>query len=229
MFREYIKSKNSKSRGKANIYDVSGDTKLFLISPLFEKTGMDIKEVIIQLQKVFPKFLYNGLDGIYVVELPDFKKRNINALYKDGAIYVTGKQDSIEDMLDDIIHEVSHHLEDTCHKLIYGDGKIEKEFLTKRSEFWDRLGSSKPNNKKLLYHLLSPDFSEDLDYFFQELGYDVIESITKDMFCSGYGITSLREYWANSFENFFLKDKDRAQNICPEVCVKIEELVDFLK
>ena len=41
-----------------------------------------------------PKELFYGVDGIYVAHLPEFDEREINAVYKDAAIYVTNHQDN---------------------------------------------------------------------------------------------------------------------------------------
>ena len=58
----------------------------------------------------------------------------MNAKYSDGAIYVTNEQDDEEDLIDDIIHEFAHAVEDRYNDYLYGDGSIEERFLFKRNK-----------------------------------------------------------------------------------------------
>ena len=67
------------------------------------------------------------------------REREINAMYKDGTIYVSNYQSDEEDMVDDIIHEIAHAVEDNYMMQIYGDNQIEVEFLSKRMTLKKRL------------------------------------------------------------------------------------------
>ena len=61
------------------------------------KPVQSIVERYVQLSAV--KFV----DEIIVEQFPEFDKKEVNALYKDGAIFVTNEQTSIPDMVDDYI------------------------------------------------------------------------------------------------------------------------------
>lgn len=228
LLKEYIQRKQIPQTNNPNIHPIIGSVCLYVISE--PNQNINIDEVVSQIRNSIPTKLISVVDGVYIAEIREFKERQINALFKDGCIYVTGNQDSTEDLLDDIVHEFAHAIEESYEDLIYKDGTLEKEFLTKRSEFWDRLGSDQPNNKKLLWHLLDPEFSEELDeFFYHTLGYEKIGSISGDMFCSPYGITSLREYWANSFEHFLMGESELVGQICPIAFSKIQELLETVR
>ena len=78
-----------------------------------------------------------------------------------------------------------------------------------------------------LQHFLEPEYNETFDMFlYQEVGYPLLSSITTNLFYSPYGATSLREYFANGFEAFFLREEvSRLKVISPELFKKISELV----
>jgi len=46
------------------------------------------------------------------------------------------------------------------------------------------------------------------------------------LFYSPYAITSLREYWANGFENYLLGDKQMLRDLSPILYNKIETIID---
>ena len=82
-------------------------------------------------------------------------EREINAFYEDGAIYVTNEQDDEMDMIEDIIHELSHAIEQKNGASIYGDSNLEREFRAKRQ----RLEALLRQN-----YDVPADFSITLDY-----------------------------------------------------------------
>ena len=59
----------------------------------------------------------------------EFEERDINAFYKDNAIYVTPSQIDEKDLFDDIVHEIAHSVEEQNYHTIYGDNLLKKEFL----------------------------------------------------------------------------------------------------
>jgi len=58
------------------------------------------------------------------------------------------------------------------------------------------------------------------------VGYPLLTSLTVDIFPSPYGATSLREYFANAFEKYFMEESERVREISPQVYKKIEELIN---
>ena len=52
-------------------------------------------------------------------------------------------------------------------------------------------------------------------YLYKEVGYEKLVSLTMGLFASPYAATSLREYFANGFEAYFIGDRKGLQNISP--------------
>ena len=147
---------------------------------------------------------------------------------KDGALYVTNDQDSENDMIDDLIHEIAHAIEEKYGNLIYSDGKIEREFLNKRQSLWELLereGYDPPQKK-----FYNTEYDKYFDhYLYNIVGYPLLENLIVGLFYSPYAITSINEYFANGFENYFLRDKAYLKNISPALYNKINDIMDSLE
>ena len=216
-----ITESSKRAQKKQKEHTIYGDITVFIKDPL-----PDDINVVASLQKIentVPHHLVYGLDTIFIGSFPEFKKRNINAFYKDGAIYVTNEQDDDEDFIDDIVHEISHLVENTYGAEIYGDQKVVREFLGKRQRLFYLLKSEgfKVDPKDFM----QPDYSYDFDMFlFKEVGYPLLTQITVGLFISPYGVTSLAEYFAENFEFYFLRDSRLVRDISPECYKKIQEV-----
>ena len=185
--------------------------------------------VFADVKSKVPSHLLVGLDYVYVGEFSFLKERELNAMYKDGALFISNDQDDQDDMVDDIIHEIAHLVEDNYNQFLYQDQTILKEFLSKRESLYHLLESEKdmfdsyfPN-----YGLFTnPDYSQAFDMFlYKQVGYENLTLLTVNIFYSPYAATSLREYFANGFEAFFHhKDIARLKNISPFLFKKISNL-----
>ena len=78
-----------------------------------------------------------GVDMIYIGQFKQLIDREITAVFEDGAIYLTNEQDDDRDMIDDIIHEIAHSIENIYANVIYGDNEISIEFLKKKKKMID--------------------------------------------------------------------------------------------
>ena len=108
------------------------DVLVLIKDPLPE--DIDIRFCLQKIEKIIPKHLVYGLDSIFIGVFPEFEERHINAFYKDGAIYVTNQQVNDEDFIDDVVHEISHLVEKTYGVQVYGDQKVVREFLGKKTK-----------------------------------------------------------------------------------------------
>ena len=132
-------------------------------------------------------------------------------------------QDSAADMLDDIIHEIAHAAESTYGYEIYGDGDLEQEFLGKRNKMESLLRYQGFETKD--YDFLNPEYSKEFDEFlYQEVGYAKLNNLTNHLFSSAYGATSLREYFANGFEHFYLANPKHIRQTSPVLFSKLQLL-----
>ena len=79
--------------------------------------------------------------------------------------------------------------------------------------------------KKLPNITLDP--FEDYEFLSQDIGYVNLRGVTQGLFYSPYAATSLREYFANGFENFHIKkDYNYLQIMSPVLYNKIQNLLD---
>ena len=188
--------------------------------------NISVKKTIESALSRIPRHLTSYIKHIKVGPYSVLKNRNIQAMYKDNTIYATNVQKDSDDLLDDLIHEFAHSIEDYRNNDIYGDRTVEREFLLKREKMWSKLKS-----RGIEYDLrpfLNPKYSKDFDHLLHSvIGYDTIRVMTRDIFYSPYASTSLREYFANGFEAFFMREEvSRLKNISPALYKKIIFLMD---
>ena len=187
--------------------------------------NIDFASVIAKVESLVPQKLVNNIDVIYVANLKNFnrKDRSFNAMYKDGAIYISPDQDDAKDLLDDIVHEIAHSFEKEYQGLIYGDGNLEREFLAKRRSLYYLVDNKNIN----ILHYNNAEYNAKFDdYLYHDVGYDKLRAISSGLFYSPYAITSLREYWANGFENYLLGDRERLKDLSPVLCSKIYHVLE---
>jgi hypothetical protein len=191
-------------------------------------SDIDIQNILDRVSSLIPNHLMSEVDSIFIGMFEDFEDADINAIFKDGAIYITNDQDDEDDLIDDIIHEIAHSLENPYGFEIYGDGKLESEFLAKRMVLYDILKAEGLNPDKKLFK--NPEYNREMDdYLYEEVGYERLNFITASygIFTSAYPATSLREYYASGFEYFFLEDRKYLKEICPALYEKIEGLYEL--
>tara|TARA_R100000234_G_scaffold25340_2_gene14671 strand:+ start:416 stop:1117 length:702 start_codon:yes stop_codon:yes gene_type:complete len=219
----YITESSTRSLKAHKEYTIYGDVMVLVTNPLPE--NIDLKYCLKEIEKVIPRHLAYGLDSIFIGEHPEFKERHINAFYKDGAIYVTNEQDDEEDFIDDVVHELAHLAEKTYGSLIYEDQKITREFLGKRQRLFYLLKGE--DFKVFPKDFMETEYSKEFDMFlFKEVGYPLLTQLTLGLFLTPYGTTSLPEYFAESFEYFFIKDPEYVRKISPECFKKLQELLE---
>ena len=67
-------------------------------------------------------------------------------------------------------------------------------------------------------YYLNPEYSKAFDLFLSDtVGYPVLLTLTMGLFASPYGATSLREYFANGFEKFYLGEPKLVKETSPEL------------
>ncbi len=222
---KYIKDSVQNSKKQERSFSVYG-TPVEFINP-FEKK-INFNSVFSSIENLLPQKALEFVDIIYIANMKEFSHndRSYNAMYKDNAIYISPEQDSEFDLLDDIIHEIAHSLENKYQNIIFGDDELEREFLGKRRTLFFLV--DKPALH--MFHFENPDYSGKFDNFlYKDVGYEKLRLISAELFYSPYAITSLREYWANGFENYLLGDRQALKDLCPVLFSKIEELFEEIR
>ncbi len=191
---------------------------------------INIKDVLETIEKRIPSRYFNGVEAIYVGDFDFLESRELTSLYSDGAIYISPAQTGEQDLFSDIVHEVAHSLEESYGADIYGDGKIEEEFLKKRNKLLDILVREGYGGIIKSFDFEQLEYSPGFDsLLYKEIGYHPLTMLTLGLFVSPYGITSLREYFANVFEEFYSGDKKYSCKVSPSVCEKIHLLQESME
>ena len=210
---EYIKN----SKDNAGIYYLN-DIPVWTEDPLPD--SIDLRQVLLDVAKRLPNIYLKYIQAVRIGIFEEMLEKELNALYKDGVLYVSNMQDNNTDMLDDIIHEIAHAVEDHNHDLVYGDEKVLLEFLGKRKRLYELLKSE--GYDVTIEQFLTTTYDYDFDMFlFQDIGYPVLETLTLGLFLSPYSVTSINEYFAVGFENFYMDESNYVKKICPILLEKI--------
>ena len=182
---------------------------------------VNVKAIIRFLEANIPSHLFHGVDAVYVGEFPGLENRN--AVFADGAIYCRNDEPTNYDYLENIVHEVAHSLMERVWPYLNSDDRVKKEFLGKRERLRMILNSEGYEFPKKYY--LNMEYSTAFDEFLaQTVGYPTLLTLTMGLFVSPYGATSLEEYFANAFENFYLEDPSDIKKISPALYDLIVQL-----
>ena len=224
--KEYIKTSVSKNQKE---YYLFNKIPIFILNKL--PIDININQIIQSLEDHIPAFMFEGIDGIYVGEFEELKNRNIQALFKDDAIYLSSFKDlegiSEEWIVRDIAHELAHSVEERFTNEIYSDDKIENEYNAKKEKlYWLLVNEGYHFPKDLLFNdELVDEFD---DFLYKKIGYDKLSLLIPGLFLSPYSITSIREYFATGFEHYYLKDRNYLKTISPKIYQKINYLETLL-
>tara|TARA_Y100001937_G_scaffold127045_1_gene198014 strand:+ start:17164 stop:17940 length:777 start_codon:yes stop_codon:yes gene_type:complete len=197
---------------------------IYIKNPL--PKGFDLENVLTKIEQLIPPFLMMDVDAIIIGDFEMFKARDIDALYEDGAIYLTNDQDDEADMFDDVVHEVAHAVEKNYGMEIFGDGQLETEFINKRRVLYSTLNAHGIHNLSM-YDYINPEYDKKFDKFlYKTVGYDRLRHMVSGLFLSPYAATSVSEYWANGFEAIFTgEDPKYIKQICPVLHEKLMAIV----
>ena len=182
----------------------------------------NIPQFCAEVEEKIPQALCSNLDVIYIGEIPELNGRN--ALYSNGAIYITSTEPTTFDMLENFVHELAHSLEGTYGSYIYTDDLIQ-EFRAKRQTLYQLLKAKGYNVSERLSNFT--EYNEKFDHFLaDEVGYPVLLGLTMGLFASPYAATSIQEYFANGFEKYYLDNPGRVRIISPVLYEKITEIIN---
>lgn len=184
---------------------------------------VNIQSVIEEVQNNIPSYLFEEVDTVIVGTFDFLDERDLEAIYKDGAIYISSRIISDRDLLENILHETAHSLESSMGYLIYGDSELHSEFLGKRTRLKSILAAA---DIETPYDFSNTEYDPDFDTFlYEEIGYPALRALTDGLFHTPYAITSLREYWASGFEDYFVGDRKLLKIISPRLFNKIEGVI----
>jgi|TARA_R110000803_G_scaffold39201_10_gene84528 hypothetical protein len=168
--------------------------------------NINVEKVIGQIEEIIPHHLLSEVEMIIFGWFKEFEERSINAFYNDNALYISHLQEDEKDLFDDIVHEISHSLEGPYGYEIYADDKIKDEFLRKRMYLHDILWKSGYRAPKAFF--ADTEYNEEFDMFlYEKIGYDKLSGFMQGVYLNPYAATSLREYFATGFTEFFTESE----------------------
>ncbi len=184
-------------------------------------SDVDVEAVVAKVESQLPIHLLEEIEMIIVGWFDEFEERNINAFYDSGTVYVSNLQDDDNDLYDDLIHEIAHSVESPHGYYLYGDEKVKKEFLAKRSRLHDILWNMGYKAPKSFFREV--EFNQEFDDFlYKKIGYDKLSQILQGLFISAYAATSLREYFATAFTEYYMDSNHNfLKSVSPAVYDKI--------
>lgn len=224
--KDYIKNSSSHIIKNRNEFSLSkGQVPVVIINKLPSDINFD--NIINNLEKNIPAQILNLIDGIYIGDFKELEERNIEAMFKDGVIYLSSFKNidyASEELISrNICHELAHALEGKMGYEIYGDKLIQNEFKAKKEKLVHILKHEGFRFSKNIF--FDPDLVDELDDFlYNEIGYDRLSLIIPNLFISPYSITSIREYFANGVEEYLLGEPNLLKSVNPVLYAKIDKL-----
>ena len=222
--KEYISLSDKRTKDQKKEHYLFG-TILVFIKDKFP-VDINIDQVLRDTEKKIPRDLVvRTLDAVYIGEFPSLLGAgDYTAKYEDGAIYISNEQFDEQDLFRDLVHEISHAIEDVHGADIFGDKKIENEFLGKRQRLYSILSAE--GYEVSLSMFLNIDHSEGMDNFlYRELGYPTLTSYAMGLFVSPYAATNVKEYYARGFEEYVYGDKEYLKKVSPSLYNVLEKLL----
>ena len=222
MMLNYLKESHKRVLETVTDFYTSTGIHVYIKDPLPE--NVDIESVIAQVEEHVPEHLLSEVEMMIVGWFKEFEERQVNAFYSDGCLHISNEQDNNEDIFDDIVHETAHSLEEPYGYEIYGDKRIENEFLKKRLQLQQILWSH--GYKAPAAFFTDTEYDVEFDNFLlNKIGYDKLSLLMQGLFISPYAATSLREYFATGFTEFFMvPDHKWIKTISPALYEKLFKL-----
>jgi len=221
--KDYITQRQQKINDTQSRFYTTNGIHVYVQKPV---ENVNLAEVFHVLEEKVPKIFLDEIEMIIFGWFDEFEERDIEAYYQDSTLYVSSYHTSEDDLLESLIHEIAHATESTYGYEIYGDEKIKNEFLRKRQHLYDILW--KLNYKLPLAVFSQIEYDQDFDEFlYKKIGYDKLDQIVAGVFINSYAATSLREYFATAFTDFFMDSNHNfLKKISPAVYEKILSLQD---
>jgi hypothetical protein len=195
--QQYIKRK-AKSAKISNGFTVDG-----VKVQVGEKPNFDVEKFLKNKFNKLPNNLVNCVNKIIFGGFhlsPEHAGKSVN-----DVIYLSNKSNE-EDLFSDLIHELAHAFIRKHHEQVFGDGKLKKEFLSKRNKLYHKMRSSGVDLPPHQY-FENPNFDRKFDgYLNRAVGYDTLSQLISGIFPTCYSVSSLM----NTFQldlNYYLLER----------------------
>ena len=219
---EYIKQSLLNAEKSRREYKLFDDVFVYVKDQLPDH--INLKNVLISIERIVPYHLSKEVDGIYIGQFKDWEERDVNSMFKDASVFVTNQQDDDEDMIDDIVHEFAHSIEGPMGDIIYTDGGLQQEFIGKRKRLYFLIKGEGYNVSSEKF--MNSEYEEKFDDFlYKKIGYETLSSIAMGLFITPYAATSLREYFATGYVEYLMGDRNYLMKVSPALFKKVAQLI----
>jgi len=225
---DYIKESNKKAQDRYEY--MLFNVPVYVINKF--PNNIKVNNILNSIKDIINKNYLEGLEAIYIGDFKDLNRRDIQSMLKDGAIWISSNniKNVITEPLvvENIVHEVGHLLEEKFQFQIYGDGRVENEYNSKKNRLFQLL---KNDGYKVEINLFfSDDMLKELDYFlYKDVGYDKISLLSAGLFLSPYSITTIREYFATGLLDYLLGEDNHLKDVSPILYEKINKIIENLE
>lgn len=224
MHKEYIKASHKRINEEVTNFYTQTGIHVYFKDQLYNDK-IDVEKAVSRLESLVPTQLLTEIEMIIIGHFDEFEERDITAFYKDGALHISNIQNDENELLEDMVHETAHAVETAYGYEIYADLKIKNEFLAKREHLYNLLWKTGFKAPKSLF--LQPEYDYEFDQFlYKDIGYAKLSQILNGLFISPYSPTSLREYFATGFTEFYLHPNDHTflKQVSPALYAKLEKI-----
>ncbi len=221
MLKDYIQASQKRMMEQVSNFYTSNGIQIYFKDQMLD-TNIDVEKIVSNFEKRLPMHLLEEVEMIIIGHFDEFEDRDLTAFYKDGALHLSNMQMDEESMLTDMIHETAHACESAYGQEIYADSKIKDEFLRKRVHLYDILWKMDFKAPRSIF--LDVEYDEEFDKFlFQDIGYQTLGNAVNGLFINAYAPTSLREYFATGFAEFYQHPNDHTnlKQVSPALYEKI--------
>ena len=224
---DYIKESNKKAQDR-NEYMLF-NVPVYVVNKF--PSNIKINNILDSVKNIINKKYLDRLEAIYIGDFKDLNRRDIQSMLKDDAIWISSNnvKNIITEPLvvENIIHEIAHLLEEKYQSQIYGDGKLEREYDSKKNRLFHLLKNEGYDIDLNLF--FSDDMLKEFDNFlYKMVGYDKISLLTAGLFLSPYSITTIREYFASGMLDYLTNDNSYIDEISPVLYSKIKQIEEKL-
>ena len=201
MLKDYIEASQKRITEQISNFYTGNGIQIYFKDQMLDE-HIDVEKVVSKFERTVPRHLLEEVEMVIIGHFDEFEDHSFTAFYRDGAIHLSNSQMDEDAMFSDMIHETAHACETAYGQEIYADSKIKDEFLRKRLHLYDILWKMDFKAPKSIF--LDVEYDEEFDQFlFQDVGYGTLGNAVRGLFISAYAPTSLREYFATGFAEFY--------------------------
>jgi hypothetical protein len=182
-----------------------------------EKPNFDVEKFLRNKFDKLPSSLINSVNKIIFGDFylnPEYAGRSVNDI-----IYLSNKDDE-DDLFSTLIHELAHAYITKNYNQVFGDGKLKKEFISKRNKLYHKMRSSGLGLPPYQF-FENPNFDRKFDgHLNRNIGYDLLSQLISGIFPTCYSVSSLEEYFSVGLELLFT-GKGKMLEGCPVLKEKV--------